>query len=301
MIRDPTMPAVWYDQWIAYDQARIDKVKAIRSQAAANPAYEPQYVYELAGLHLHLLLRRYCRGDPVSELSPHLVELLDCWEEAEVLGATVWSPEVQRSRHAWAGNLDHYQRCFWLTGLALALDLPQVQWQRLLKLMGNEGQDALLDRVIAARQPGRPIGTSLCHATPYQRLLNAVTAPAQLRPVLLHDFVTHWRAELQRAPAKGLSPRAAVHDQPYWYGYDKADGAYFGFWCIEAVAAAKAFDIDDSACLGHPHYPGDLLRPGGPSTHSTSQAAALPPRAAEVASPSSGWGPRLRQRLFTSR
>jgi hypothetical protein len=208
MTRDPTMPAAWYDQWIAYDQARIDKVKAIRNQAAANPAYEPQYVYELAGLHLHLLLRRYCRGDPIPELWPHLVKLLDCWEEAEVLGAAVWSPEVQRSRQA-----------------------------------------------------GRPIGNSLCHAKPYQRLLSAVTGPADQRPALLHDFVTHWRAELQRAPAKGLSPRAAVHDQPYWYDHAKADGAYFGYWCLEAVAVVKAFDIDDSACLGHLHYPGDLLRP----------------------------------------
>jgi Domain of unknown function (DUF1911)/Domain of unknown function (DUF1910) len=250
MIRDPMMPAAWYDQWIAYDQARIDKVMALRRQPAANAAYEPQYVYEGAGLHLHLLLRRYCWGDPVSELCAHLVRLLDAWEEAEVLGATVWTPEVQRSRHAWAGNLDLYMRCFWLTGLALALDLPQPQWQRLLKLMGNEGQDALLDRVIASRQPGRPIGTSLCHVKPYQRLLSTVTAAAQQRPSLLHDFVAHWRAELQRSPTKGLSPRAALHDQPYWYDHDKADGAYFGFWCLEAVAVAKAFDIDDCACLG---------------------------------------------------
>jgi hypothetical protein len=25
--------------------------------------------------------------------------------------------------------------------------------------------------------------------------------------------------------------------------------------------------LDDSLCLGHAHYPGDLLRPDGPSTH----------------------------------
>lgn len=25
--------------------------------------------------------------------------------------------------------------------------------------------------------------------------------------------------------------------------------------------------LDDSLCLGHEHYPGDLLRPDGPSTH----------------------------------
>ncbi|MDZ4146410.1 MAG: DUF1911 domain-containing protein [Burkholderiales bacterium] len=35
-----------------------------------------------------------------------------------------------------------------------------------------------------------------------------------------------------------------------------------------AAAAVKAFGMDDSLCLGHEHYPGDLLRPDdGPSTH----------------------------------
>lgn len=50
-------------------------------------------------------------------------------------------------------------------------------------------------------------------------------------------------------------------------------GSYFGRWCIEAVAAVKAFGLDDSLCLGHEHYPGDLLRPDGPSTHPVRQEA----------------------------
>ena len=33
--------------------------------------------------------------------------------------------------------------------------------------------------------------------------------------------------------------------------------------------AAKAFGLDDRLCLGHEHYPGDLLRPDEPSTHSS--------------------------------
>jgi hypothetical protein len=44
-------------------------------------------------------------------------------------------------------------------------------------------------------------------------------------------------------------------------------GSYFGRWCIEAVAAVKAFGLDDSLCLGHEHYPGDLLRPNEATTH----------------------------------
>lgn len=298
MNRDSRMSPSWYETWIAYDRSRIDKVFEIRSKPAANPNYEPQYVYELATKHLHLLLRRYCRGDPITELRSHLPRLLDAWEEAERLGASVWTPAIQHSRHAWSVNLDHYIRCFWLTGLALALDLPEGDWQRLVKLMGNEGEDALLDRVIASRQSGRPIGDKLCHPKPYQRLLDAVNAPPARQPELLRDFVTHWYRELDRPPKKGLSRMTAMYERPYWYDYDKADGAYFGFWCIEAVAAVKALGIDDRLCLGLPNYPGDLLRPDGPSSH-TAPTAPTQDEALTSATPS--LTDRMRRALFGSR
>ena len=155
-------------------------------------------------------MRSYSRGDPIGVLGSQLAPLTDAWESAERLGREVWSPEVQRARHAWSENLDHYIRCFWLAGLALALEPPGNQWRRLVALMGNEGQDALLDRVIASRQPGRKIGSVLCRPKPYQRLLDAVQAPPERQAGSLRDFVTHWYAELDRPPKKGLSRQTAM-------------------------------------------------------------------------------------------
>ena len=69
---------------------------------------------------------------------------------------------------------------------------------------------------------------------------------------------------------KGLSEQTAMYDRPYWYTLGNKqlhDSGYFGRWCIEAIAAVKALGLDDSLCLSHQHYPGDLLRPNGPSTH----------------------------------
>jgi hypothetical protein len=300
MMRDELKDESWMNKWIAFSGHEISERTRVLGEPFANAEYRPQYAFDLARAHLHFLLRRYCRGDPITDLQAHFPPQLDAWEEAERLGASVWSAEIQHSRHAWSVNLDHYIRCFWLTGLALSLDLPEPNWQRLLKLMGNEGEDALLDRVIAARQPGRKIGTTLCHPKPYQRLSDAVQAPAGQQPALLREFVTHWYAELDRPPNKGLSRMTAMYDRPYWYEYDKADGAYFGFWCIEAVAAVKAFGMDDSLCLGLRHYPGDLLRPVGPSTHSApSVVAAITSSAAEIGD--AGYLTRLRKALFSSR
>ncbi len=302
MKRDVLFDADWHDRWVAYEVSAIVRFEEERRQPSGNAQFRPQFVYELAGKHLHLLLRRYSRGDAIAELRSHIPPLLDAWEEAERLGATVWSEELQFSRHAWTINLDFYIDCFWLTGLALALNIPDDDWRRLVHLMGNEGQDALLDRVIASRQPGRKIGSALCHPKPYQRLLDAVQAPAERRPELLREFVTHWYRELDRPPKKGLSRMTTMYDRPYWYDYDKSDGAYFGFWCIEAVAAVKACGIDDGPCLGLPNYPGDLLRPDGPATHRPGEPSRRAVDANEIPAPTKpGLGARVRRALFASR
>src|SRR5262249_18301681 len=156
------------------------------------------------------------------------------------------------TRHTWAVNFDHYVVCFWLVGLALTLSIPDDQWQRLLALIGNEGEDILLDRVIASRSPGRRVGKSLCFRKPYARLRAAIDAQPKEQPRKLREFVDHWYEDMALVGQSGRAAQAVPYPYPYWYKLGDEDfegGAYFGRWCIEAVAVAKAFGIDDSLCL----------------------------------------------------
>ncbi|WP_109484273.1 PoNi-like cognate immunity protein, partial [Paraburkholderia sp. C35] len=265
MTRDALASHAYWDQWIEHSQKRIETMWAKSKEPSSDPRYRPQYLFEIAKEYWQLMFERYSRGDSVSELVQYFPGLLDAWEDSERLGTTVFSSEQQVSRRSWTKNLDKYIVCFWLTGLALALDIPDDQWNRLTALMGNEGEDVLLDRIISSRDHGRRIGTVLCHPKPYARLLDAINARPPDQPHILRKFVENWYAELDRPSKKGGV--TAIFDRPYWYGFDEfiEGGAYFGFWCVEAVAAVKAFQLDDSLCLGSPHYPGDLLRPGGPT------------------------------------
>lgn len=296
-MRDSLKDQAWFDQWIMYDIKHIDEVIERRKVPAVDKSYEPQHVYKLSNDFHRLILSRYSRGDAIEELAQYFEPLLNCWEEAERLGKGVWTPEQQHTRHAWKVNLDHYIRCFWLVGLALAFEIEDAQWQRLLVLIGNEGEDELLDRVIASRQPGRRIGIGLCHPKPYQRLLDAINAPSPKQAALLRVFVENWYKELDRLPKPGLSRDTAMYERPYWYEYHDIEGAYFGYWCIEAVAAVRAFSLDDNACLGLPNYPGDLLRPQGPSTHPQPTKRTQTDAMAVVARPDS-LGDKLRRWMF---
>lgn len=270
MIRAPLGDQEYWGALVDFFTHDVADMQLRIQQPSGNPSYRPQFLFELAKETWHLLLTRYSRGDPIVELAQYLEPLIDAWEQSERLGASVWTEAQKYSRRAWKVTLDHYIVCFWLVGLALALEIPDDQWNRLIRLVGNEGEDALLDRIIATRSPDRKIGTELCFTKPYARLLEAITAPADEQAAKLREFLDHWYSDLAAVGKSGRAKQASSYVYPYWYklGDQKLDDSgYFGRWCVEAVAVVKAFNLDDSLCLGHEHYPGDLLRPGGPSTH----------------------------------
>lgn len=273
MIRAPLGDRAYWDKWTVFSEKTAEEDLEHIKRPSGNPMYRPQFVWDMSKNYLRLLLRRYSRGDPIHDLTQYFSRLLDAWELSNRLAEEVSTEHKIDTCRDWdfnLTNLNHYTYCFWLVGLALALEVPPAEWRRLLALVGGEGQDALLDRVIASREPQRLIGEVLVHPKPYARLLQAIeAAPGQQAEALL-DFVSHWYSELKRPAPKN---RKAPTIQPYWYDYGDPEklplekGSYFGRWCIEAVAAVKAFGLDDTLCLGHEHYPGDLLRPDGPSTH----------------------------------
>lgn len=266
MIRSPLGTQAYWDKAVNFYISAIKEDFETIATPSANPRYRPQFTLDLAWMHIKLLCSLYSRGAPISKLTQYFTGLLNAWELSNQLADELCTKEKIAKCRDWTFNLNdlnHYIFCFWLIGLALLLDIPDEQWQRLLRLVGGEGEDVLLDRVIATRSPERKIGMKLCQDRPYPRLLAAIKAPQEQQAGLLYDFVDHWYSELNRHGKQ----------QPYWYEYGNPDfapfegGLYFGRWCIEAAVVAKAFGINDSLCLGHEHYPGDLLRPDGPSTH----------------------------------
>jgi len=259
MIRAPLGNKAYWDGRVDRFRKTVADRQLKLGTPSPNPIYEPFYCFDTGIYSFRLMMLRYSRGDAISELPQYFAGLLDAWELSNKLSDEICAQHNLKTCRDWVfdlKNLNHYNWCFWLVGLALALNIPEDQWQRLLALIGGEGEDILLDRVIASRQTNRKIGEQLLHKRPYQRLLKAIDAPKENQSALLRSFVDYWYPELARKGKEEL----------WWYIYGDPKkhplemGSYFGRWCVEAIAAVKAFGLDDSLCLGHEHYPGDLLR-----------------------------------------
>lgn len=294
MIRAPMGDQQYWNEWVAFGAERIEKEREVLRNPSANPTYMPQYAFDLSvGIGRHLL-RRYCRGDEVVDLARHFPDLLDAWELSNRLSEQVCQEEgVERCRD-WdfhLRNLNHYNWCFWLVGLALLLEVPEDHWERLIDLVGGEEEDLLLDLIIRTRQPGRRVGKALLHVQPYGRLLSAVHASKPNQGKRLMDFLDHWYVELKRPPTRSRVPA----EQPFWYEFgDPAlmpleQGSYFGRWCIEAAAAVKVFGLDDSKCRSHEYYPVDLVYMLGTTSSSTR------PEGAPIRSGFLAWMTQLRK------
>ena len=248
---------VWRAIEMAEDQLKVPPVIA---------QYEAQYVWNYTLDHPRQTLTQYSRGDVIRDLYNPFPKVLEAWERSNQEAQVICQREGLKTCRDWTfslHNLEHYQWCLWLISLAMLFEVDNAQWQRLLALVGGEGEDMVLDRFISSRTPARTQGKKVLHHKPYARLWKAMNAPADEQAQVLRAFVEHWYAELKRSGENTL----------WWYDYGNPEvnplekGSYFGRWCVEAVVATKIFKIDDSLCLGHEHYPGDLLRPDEPSTH----------------------------------
>ena len=211
-----------------------------------------------------IFMSRYSRGDAVPELRIEFDAILLHWCLAEEAAAVEWSDRDYQTNRTWALNIDRYIQSFWMVGLALVFDVSSEQWNRLSALLGNEGEDGLLDTIMATREPTRAIGRSFCYPMPYGRLWEAAHSPRAHRNSMFKAFVENWYSSMFTAvsSARQEQARAKTTRYPYWMGQHSVhEGEYFGYWCVEGIAAAVALRLDDRRCVGHPHYPGDLTRP----------------------------------------
>lgn len=245
-LRDRRMHQAYFDDVIAWGRNTIrEHAEHAAKTPAKDPKYRAQFIFEIFTEHCELLIRMYSRGDDLAELKAFLPEVVGAWEWAYEEEWKVFTPETMAGRKQFSQNLDIYIVCFWLFSIAVCLDTDDALLQRMLKIIGNEGEDALFDRCVSRRLPGRKIGEKLLYPRPYQPLFDALDAPKEKQATLAARFLKNWYEGCKRT---------------YWHNSARDENSgYFGFWSFEAALVVRLWDIDDSAFAAHPNYPRDLV------------------------------------------
>lgn len=264
MKRDSRYSLKFWNEWVDFRAGELVRMRRILDASEGNRHHRPQYTLDLAKTTLELMLSKYSRGDDVSSLVPLFETLLEAWEESVQLEKGVYSKAQIRIRNSWAVNIDFYDYCFRAVGLAILLEIPESQWRRLITLVGNVGQDAILDRIIASRDSGREIGGSVCFSKAYGGLIGILDTACGEGAQQLRRYVDGWFQGLFDAGSRDFP---SEYRTPYWWVFCADEergvqGGYFGCWCIEAAVVAKVVGVDDELCIEHPHYPGDLVLDG---------------------------------------
>lgn len=246
-MRDTLMNEEFFLKWIPWQETAIaEDIEYVKIKPASDSKRRAQFIFQLFIEHYTLLIRKFSRGDELAEIKSYLPEVIKAWEWAYEEEIKAFTPEEMDCRKNFARNYDYYVICFWLASLGILLDIEDDLFRRMLKVIGNEGRDALFDRLIATRIPERPIGEKLLYPRPYQPLYASIDATADKQQANLSKFLKNWYPQMKRT---------------YWHDCHNGPdgGGYFGYWCFEAAGVVKAFGIDDSSFRDMPYYPKDLV------------------------------------------
>jgi hypothetical protein len=211
-----------------------------------DPKYDAQFVFKIFIQRYELLIAQYSRGDDLEDLCPMLPELIGTWEWARREELKVFNETEMHGRHGFDVNLRAYNLALWMVSIFICLQADAPLFDRLLALIGNEGEDQLYERLVATQRPGRKAANKLLYPKPYLPLYQAIDPqPKAERDKRLAKFIGTWYAGM-----KGT----------YWHDSHKGKdgGGYFGYWCFEAAGVVRAFELDDTAMRDSVYYPKDM-------------------------------------------
>lgn len=245
MVRDSHKDQDYFNQRIAFCEYAVRESREdIRSSSMIKDY--PGAAQELLLYIFRLVVLCFSRGDRVEDLRGPVMQWIDARELRAALHQKYLPPEERtpRTMYVWLTQDTAYE-CLAMLAFGRALRFNKTEMQRLLKAVGHEGEDALLDT--AARALGdvdRGVAADCKFPKAYGKLLEVWQAPAEDRAAKLLAYSKGWMNKMRGT---------------YWHGTLDSGDAYFGYWCFEIALTAMALDIDDSDLRKDKYYPADLV------------------------------------------
>jgi len=236
-IRDSRKTPAYFDAHIRFNADAIHEFRAELDQPSDDPRHRARLLHAIFRKELDQLVSLYSSGGSLAAMSTAYPRVITALAE--------YQSEAGRAAHDF-GQFDAYVFALWIFSLGILLDVGDDQLVLAASELGNEGRDALFDRLVALRLPRQTSARELRYADPYEPLYEALDATGERRTASILQFLAKYYDGMQSA---------------YWHGSHLGDNlGYFGYWSFELAAFVQELGIDDRSFTDNPFYPRDLVR-----------------------------------------
>lgn len=151
-------------------------------------------------------------------------------------------------------GLDAYDQMLWMLSLGYLLNIPNVDFKKLVEVIDRDGvKDYLFEFIIRAKLPERPA----IQEESYQEYFGVPKTFEKLRLAITETDKTKAEKLVKEFITKDWYKN---HKDAGWYNSHKSKhDAYFGYWSFETAAVVKIMQLDDSSFIDCQYYPKDLV------------------------------------------
>lgn len=222
-MRDSIRTKAYFDEFIAQEKERICKFQDKLNSGSIDDERVPLINNKIIYLKTDLIIAKYSRGDSINDIKNEFEELIDMVCEK--------------------GDVSIYEDNLCLASLAYLLGVNSDKMMRLRsKLMESETYDYLIDFVFLGSESDIDIN-KISFQREYKKLTKYIDDRTK------ETFLKYLRGWY----------RSHLHSS--WYDSHKNEKfkLYFGYWCFEAGAIAKRFQLDDNDLQNEQYYPYDMV------------------------------------------
>lgn len=240
MHREPLRDEAYWEEWI---KDCIEAIQERQDKLNVTPFPEKWKKNSITQTLFYdckrLITLKYSGDVPVEEIQNDYARLVEAW--------------VAYNQHISTGdNKKHlqqpndYYRVLTLISWGILFNAPSDLFQKIVNHMHGNGEDALVETLLATRLTGRPATDKLIYPKSFELLYKATRAEGEEQVTLVKEYLAGWYQHMK--------------DFIYYDAHKaKGEGGFEGYWSFETAAVVVLYNIDDSSFRDMDFYPGDMV------------------------------------------
>jgi hypothetical protein len=234
-LRDDAYWQQWIDDCVNAVRERHDKLKVTPFPEKWKKNSITQNLYYDCK---RLITLKYSSGIPVEEIKDDYPQLIEAWA---AYNQNISSGD--NKKHLLLTN--DYYRVLTLISWGIIFNAPDDLFRSIANHIHSNGDDALIETLLATRLTGRNATDKLIYPKPFELLHKATQSKGEQQIALIKDYLTNWYMNMKD-----------------FINYDahkaKGEGGFEGYWSYETAAVVALYNIDDSSFRDIDFYPKDM-------------------------------------------